>query len=121
MGQRPSSFEVARYDKLVRDRIPEIIEADGGRPVIHRADDAEYGRRLREKLVEEAQEFAADGDPEEIADVLAVLEAICAFEGIDDDHLADLRREKRERRGGFGDRIVLERVDDDGNGTGSEE
>ncbi|WP_114578870.1 nucleoside triphosphate pyrophosphohydrolase [Saliphagus sp. LR7] len=108
---------MTRYDKLVRDRIPEIVEADGETPITHRADDAEYDRRLREKIVEEAREFEESGDPEELADVLAVVEAICAFEGIDPERLAELRREKRERRGGFGDRIVLERVDEDGSGT----
>lgn len=107
---------MTRYDKLVRNRIPEIIEAEGERPVTHRADDAEYRCRLREKLVEEAGEFAESDDPEELADVLAVVEAIRAFEGIDGDRLAELRREKRERRGGFGERVVLERVED-----GSEE
>lgn len=112
---------MTRYDKLVRDRIPELIEADGENPITHRADDAEYDRRLREKVVEEAGEFAESGDPEELADVLAVVEAIRAFEGIDPERLADLRHEKRERRGGFGDRIVLERVDEgDGSGIDAE-
>ncbi len=112
---------MTRYDKLVRDRIPELVEADGENPITHRADDAEYRRRLREKLIEEAEEVAESGDPEELADVLAVVEAIRAFEGIDPDRLAALQREKRERRGGFGDRIVLERVEGDESGVDAEE
>lgn len=101
---------VGAYDKLVRDRIPALIEADGDRAVTHRAGDAEYARRLGEKLVEEAREYSESGDREELADVLEVLAAIRAFEGIEDGELEALRREKAERRGSFDERVVLERV-----------
>ncbi|MFC4540775.1 hypothetical protein ACFO5R_02385 [Halosolutus amylolyticus] len=99
------------YDKLVRDRIPEIIKANDERPAIHTADDAEYAERLAAKLTEEAAEFEESRDLEELADVLEVIRAI-----LDDRErtMADLetrRREKRAERGGFDDRIVLERVE----------
>lgn len=101
---------VEEYHELVRDRIPAIIEADGDRPVTRRADGEEYARLLGEKLVEEAAEYRDSGDPEELADVLEVVEAIRAFEGLDADEVEALRREKAEERGGFGERVVLERV-----------
>jgi len=99
------------YDKLVRDRIPEIIEGNGERPVTHVADDAEYARRLREKLDEEVQEYREDGDPEELADVLEVVHALRELAGLTEAELAALRAEKAEDRGGFADRVVLERVE----------
>ncbi|MCU4972206.1 nucleoside triphosphate pyrophosphohydrolase [Halobacteria archaeon AArc-m2/3/4] len=99
------------YDKLVRDRIPEIIDANDERPVTHVADDTEYERRLREKLLEEATEFEESGDLEELADVLEVIDAMLAFEGGSRAELDELRREKREDRGGFEERIVLEQVE----------
>lgn len=99
------------YDKLVRDRIPEIIDASGEHPVTHVADDAEYERRLGDKLLEEAAEFDESGDLEELADVLEVIDAILAFDGSSRAELDEQRREKRENRGGFDERVVLERVE----------
>lgn len=99
------------YDKLVRDRIPEIIEADGETPITHRADDTEYAGRLAEKLVEEATGYREDREPAELADLLAVVHAICDQQGISRDRLTELRREKAAERGGFEERIVLEAVE----------
>lgn len=64
------------YDKLVRDDIPKVIRDSGETPVVHEADDDEFDRRLREKLVEEAEEFAEDGTVDELGDVFAVVDAI---------------------------------------------
>lgn len=99
------------YDKLVRDRIPEVIERNGETPVIHTADDEEYERRLREKLVEEAREFADSGDLTELADVLEVVHAIREHEGVDEQRLDEIRTEKADERGRFAERIVLDRVE----------
>lgn len=98
-----------KFDKLVRDRIPEIIESRGGVAMVHIADDAEYWGRLRSKLQEEVGEFLEDTNiEEELADVLEVIRAICEFKGIDPTGLEKLRDKKAEERGGFGARIVLE-------------
>lgn len=101
------------YDKLVRDRIPEIVRADDEEPITHTADEEEYERRLREKLLEEAEEFAADGDRAELADVLAVVRAIRDHRGLTAEELARTCDEKAAERGGFGDRVVLEAVETD--------
>lgn len=101
------------YDKLVRDEIPAVIEADGEEPIVHTADDEEFERRLREKLVEEAVEFAESGEIEELADVLAVVDAYRDHAGISQGRLEVLRAEKATDRGGFEDRIVLERVEEE--------
>ncbi len=94
--------------KLVRDNIPEIIRAKGGEPVTHVADDVEYGQRLKAKLVEEAGEYFRDESENEIADVLEVVEAICAFRGVSLEQVRGIQQKKREERGGFAGRIVLD-------------
>jgi predicted house-cleaning noncanonical NTP pyrophosphatase (MazG superfamily) len=93
--------------KLVRDRIPEIIRAEGLEPVIYTADAEEYGARLRDKLQEEVAEFiASDNDAEELADILEVLYALAGLAGTSREELEKLRAVKAEKRGGFTDRIV---------------
>ncbi|WP_115864895.1 nucleoside triphosphate pyrophosphohydrolase [Halorussus litoreus] len=102
---------MTEYDKLVRDRIPEIVRENGETPVTHVAEGAEYRERLREKLCEEAAEFRESGDPEELADVVAVVAAIRDAEGLDRSAVEALREEKTDERGGFEEGIVLERVE----------
>jgi predicted house-cleaning noncanonical NTP pyrophosphatase (MazG superfamily) len=93
--------------KLVRDRIPEIIRAEGLEPVIYTAGPEEYGARLRDKLREEVAEFiASDNDPEELADILEVLCALAEQAGITRQQLEELRAAKAEKRGGFAERII---------------
>lgn len=97
-----------RYDKLVRDRIPEIIAANGDSSVTHIAQDEEYWQKLKEKLLEEAQEFISDETPEEMADLLEVIEAIYSYRKFDKMAIEVLRKEKYRKRGGFKKRIILE-------------
>jgi predicted house-cleaning noncanonical NTP pyrophosphatase (MazG superfamily) len=95
--------------KLVRDRIPEIIRASGAEPVTYRADVAEYQRRLREKLLEEVDEFlAADGATavEELADILEVVYALAAELGATREDLETTRATKATERGVFTDRVI---------------
>ena len=98
--------------KLVRDEIPRIARENGDDPEVHVADGAEYEQRLREKLVEEAEEFAESGDPEELADVLEVVRAIREHRDLDREELERLRAEKADERGGFAEGCVLESVSD---------
>lgn len=98
-----------KYDKLVRDNIPEIIESRGQQATWHVAEtDAEYEQKLREKLIEEAQEFLADGTAKELIDVMAVVDAIIMHHGFDRAELARLQAKKAGERGGFEKRIILE-------------
>lgn len=99
------------YDKLVRDRIPEIIEKNGETPITHTADEREYRSRLKAKLLEEVEEFLADETIEELADIQEVITAICRFRRFDLAALQQLQADKKMHKGGFGERIVLERVD----------
>ncbi|MFC6976005.1 nucleoside triphosphate pyrophosphohydrolase [Halomicroarcula sp. GCM10025709] len=99
------------YDKLVRDDIPEIIEADGETPVTHVVEGHEHGDRLAEKLLEEATEYREDGSVAELADVLEVVDALRRYHGVSEDELTEKREQKAEQRGRFENGIVLERVE----------
>lgn len=93
--------------KLIRDKIPQIIRAQGLEPVTYVAGPDEYATRLRDKLTEEVSEFlASDSDPEELADVLEVVYALAALSGTNQQDLEKLRAAKAEERGGFANRII---------------
>lgn len=96
-----------KYNKLVRDKIPEIIKSKGGTPITHVADDDEYWQKLKEKLTEEVNEFIESDNEEELADILEVLNAIFDFKKIDRIKLEALRIEKVNRRGAFKNKIIL--------------
>jgi predicted house-cleaning noncanonical NTP pyrophosphatase (MazG superfamily) len=98
-----------RLEKLVRDRIPDLMRAAGERPDVRVADDGEYTTLLRAKLYEEVGEFAASGDPDELADILEVVAAIAATHGLGWEDLHRLCDAKAARNGGFERRHVLRR------------
>ena len=96
--------------KLVRDRIPEIIkEKTGKEPKITIATDAEFSERLKEKLQEEVNEFLADENKDEIADILEVLDAWIEFKGINKNSILEVQERKRKERGGFSKRYIWEK------------
>jgi len=96
-----------KYNKLVRDNIPAIISERGEKPVTRTLDTDEYRRELRQKLQEEVAEFGATGRTEELADVLEVVYALAAVEGISQAQLEEMRQRKLQERGGFSQRILL--------------
>ena len=100
---------MTRYDKLVRDKIPEIIAARGGHARFHACgDDEEYLARLVAKLREEVDEFDRDRNAEELADILEVIKALCLRLGLDPLEVEALRAKKADGRGAFEKRLVLE-------------
>lgn len=98
------------YDKLVRDEIPEIIRSDGDESVTHVVEGEAYRERLHDKLDEEVAEFHESNDVEELADVLAVVDALAEACGSSAAELQEFRRAKAAERGEFEDGIVLEAV-----------
>lgn len=99
-----------KYNKLVRDIIPQIIKADGKKPEIHIANKEEYWQKLKEKLSEETQEFIEDENNEELADILEVIYAICEYKDVDLEQIEEIREEKKMKKGGFFDKIILEKI-----------
>lgn len=96
-----------RMEKLVRDGVPELIRAEGGDPDVRVAGESEYVSLLRNKLYEEAGEYAAGGDVDELADVLEVLHALARTHGAGPADLEARRAAKQAERGGFEGRRVL--------------
>ncbi|MEV0135515.1 nucleoside triphosphate pyrophosphohydrolase [Dactylosporangium sp. NPDC050688] len=93
--------------KLVRDRIPHLISADGGVALTRVAAAGEHLPLLRDKLAEEVAEFLDGNDVTELADILEVVYALAAALGTDAGGLDRIRPAKLVERGGFGERLVL--------------
>ncbi|WP_312692526.1 nucleoside triphosphate pyrophosphohydrolase [Caproiciproducens sp.] len=101
------------YNKLVRDRIPEIIEASGKTYVCETLSDEQYIEKLNEKLLEEVQEYLESGTVEEMADIDEIMHAILGFKGIPLEEFQRVRMEKLQERGGFKKKILLKEVSED--------
>ena len=96
-----------RYNKLVRDRIPQIIESTGQTPVTRILSGEEYLKMVDAKLDEELAEYHADGNVEELADLLEVIYAAAQARGTTVQQLEQIRIRKAGERGGFRERILL--------------
>jgi predicted house-cleaning noncanonical NTP pyrophosphatase (MazG superfamily) len=99
------------YNKLVRDRIPEIIESNG-RKAIYEAitNDENYIKFLKDELVEEMNEFLESDDVAELADMGEVMHALLEYKGVSVETFQSIRLEKLEKRGGFKKRLLLKEV-----------
>lgn len=97
-----------QYNKLVRDKIPEIISQKGEQSTWHVADNEEYELKLHEKLREEVDEFLKNEDEDKIADILEVLDAIIAHHEFSKEDIMMAKDFKKAKRGGFEKRIILE-------------
>jgi predicted house-cleaning noncanonical NTP pyrophosphatase (MazG superfamily) len=100
-----------KYNKLVRDKIPEIIEKEGHKAKHHVLSEQEYLAELDKKLNEEVKEYQEAKNLEEMADILEVLYATCKAHGYTVEELEAKRREKLEARGGFDNKLYLEYVE----------
>ncbi len=96
-----------RYNKLVRDGIPQIIRDNGGKCTSRILEEEEYKEELINKLYEEIQEFKAGWSEEKLADILEVLHAIADIKEYEMMHIDYIRMNKKERRGGFEGRVLL--------------
>lgn len=98
---------VKKYNKLVRDKIPQIIEDQGKTCVIRTLDTDEYKLSLEQKLKEELNEYLESGAMEELADLLEVMMATAKAAGHDWQEIENIRIQKLQARGGFEERIAL--------------
>lgn len=96
-----------KHNKLVRDKIPAICEADSAKVVTRILADDEYKNELDKKLKEELDEYLKDDNLEELADALEVIYAIAEQKGSSQKAIEDLRQEKAAKRGGFKEKIFL--------------
>ncbi|HEX6967646.1 MAG TPA: nucleoside triphosphate pyrophosphohydrolase, partial [Micromonosporaceae bacterium] len=92
--------------KLVRDRVPEIIRQAGLVPITEPAPPHLLGQYVDAKLQEELHEYLTSGDVEELADLIEVCFAAAKCKGVSPEQLLEIAREKRDRRGGFSERMI---------------
>ncbi|MEK7180200.1 MAG: nucleoside triphosphate pyrophosphohydrolase [Patescibacteria group bacterium] len=97
-----------KYNKLVRDNIPDSIRKKGENVITHIADEKEYWQKLKEKLKEEVGEFEESENIEEIADILEVLDAVIDYKGFNKDEIEKIKAKKAEEKGKFRNRIILD-------------
>ena len=95
------------YNKLIRDKIPEMIEQNGGNAVIRQLSHEEFVRFLEMKLDEEVGEYHRDKNAEELADILEVVYALAESIGCTREELFTCYEKKHAERGGFQKRIFL--------------
>ncbi len=100
------------HNKLVRDRIPEIIRINGQSCLCRTLNDQEYLDALDAKLSEELSEYLEDKSMEELADLLEVIRAVIIARGSTYEEVEAIRKAKAETRGGFEKRIWLAETDD---------
>jgi predicted house-cleaning noncanonical NTP pyrophosphatase (MazG superfamily) len=105
------------YNKLVRDKIPQIIEQAGKTFTTRILEDDEYRKELRKKAFEELEEYMSASDDEtaleELADVLEIIHALAECHGGTFERVEQIRSEKAEKRGGFKEKIFLVEVHDE--------
>ena len=98
------------YNKLVRDRIPEVIEKSGSTCEIEIVNGKEKEELLEKKLLEEVNEYLEDKNLEELADVMEVLFGLANELGYSEEDLLNKRKEKLQERGGFKEGILLKNI-----------
>jgi predicted house-cleaning noncanonical NTP pyrophosphatase (MazG superfamily) len=100
------------HNKLVRDKIPEIITTSGKSCTVKYLTKAEYLDSLYAKLYEELMEYQESKNPEELVDLLEVIYELSTVSGLPPGDLDKLRNKKAEERGRFNKKIMLLSVDD---------
>ena len=102
------------YNKLIRDKIVDIIEKDGKKAIVSTLNDEQYKIELLKKLLEEANEVANSSNSnetlEELADVLEVIRYLAKINGKELNDIIAIADKKKEKRGGFDDKVFLEKT-----------
>lgn len=103
-------MKVTKYNKLIRDKIPDIIRKSGKIPITKSLSDTEYMDMLNLKLQEEVAEYLESGSVEELADIGEVMHAILAYKQMPIEEFQKVRADKLQKRGGFAERLLLVEV-----------
>ena len=96
------------FNKLVRDKIPQIIEDNGDKPFTKILTDEENLKQLNIKLTEEVNEYLTDNNIEELADIVEVIYGILKAKNVSLEEFEKIRLNKKEKRGGFENKVFLE-------------
>ena len=100
-------MDTKKYNKVVRDKIPEIIEESGKKFNLKQLDDESFLAEIEKKLSEEVNEYTESKDIEELADLLEVIYRISELRGVNSDELDKIRKNKAEKRGKFDSNLFL--------------
>jgi len=105
-----------KYNKLIRDKIPEVIEDSGKSYKIRKLDDREYLEKVKEKIIEETNELVESKSRvdiiNEIADVYEIIEALMDIKKITPSEVSKVKENKKVSRGAFDKKLLLIEVDD---------
>ena len=96
-----------KYNKAIRDKIPEIIAESGKKCNLKQLDDESFLAELEKKLTEEVNEYTERKDVQELADLLEVIYRISELRGVNSDELDKIRKEKAKERGKFDSNLFL--------------
>jgi predicted house-cleaning noncanonical NTP pyrophosphatase (MazG superfamily) len=104
------------YNKLIRDKIPQIIDTEGKSYTLRTLSNEEYVVELKTKLGEELKEYLSTDDDtnavEELADLLELVQTLATVHGASPQELEEVRRKKADKRGGFQEKLFLVEVQD---------
>ena len=100
-------MDIKKYNKVIRDKIPEIIAESGKKYDLKQLDDASFLVEIEKKLIEEVNEYVQSKDVEELADLLEVIYRISELRGVNSDELDEIRKDKAEKRGRFTNNLFL--------------
>ena len=103
-------MEIIEYNKLVRDKIPEIIEADGKTAITMSIGGLKLKQALVKKPTEEGEEYLEGLETEEIADLLEILHGLMEAQGVSYEEVEGIRLSKKVERGGFSGGLILREV-----------
>ena len=98
------------YNKLIRDKIPEIIKSSGNECEIRILENKEYIIELNKKLQEELNEYYEDQSVDELADLVEVIYAILKHKEVPLHKFEEIRLSKAEKRGAFDKKLFLKEV-----------
>lgn len=108
-------MKAKKYNKLVRDKIPEICLKNDAIPEIRIAkNDSEYRFYLQKKILEEALEIEKETNinklKKEIADLIEVINCLMRVANISEKEIKKIRKEKNRKRGSFNKRVILLKI-----------
>lgn len=106
-------MKTIKYNKLIRDRIPEIIEASGKKAVVKKVEGIELLELLNAKLQEELDEYNESGEVEELADLVEIVQAILDYKEVSIEEFHKIKNKKNESRGSFKEGLLLVEVIED--------
>ncbi len=107
-------MKIIKYNKLIRDRVPEIIKKDDAMPKVSRLNHAKFVKELKKKIIEESNELQMAKSRKsllnELSDILEILMSIAKVEKLDWKSVENKRKRKKLERGGFDKKLFLEEV-----------